>query len=257
MRETPRTVVWRSGAALAAQALGMRIIRGDYPEGARLPREEELAQELSVSRNTLREAMKLLAAKSLVRVAPRRGTLVLDRAEWNVLDSDVMDWAGPDIDRDKRFLQELGRIRQIIEPAAAFDAAHRATRENVTKVSDAYAGMRDLSTHATLDEKVTADLAFHVAVADASGNRFFQSITRSIIHALRRSFEALIDPPGNYEANLANHRAVLDAIRIGDPEGAQAAMMRLLQRSEYAMERLSGRAIECEQDTLDEGKETS
>ncbi|SFQ07252.1 FCD domain-containing protein [Tranquillimonas alkanivorans] len=148
-------------------------------------------------------------------------------------------------------------MRQIIEPAAAFDAAHCASIEDVAAIADAYAEMAALATDGAFEARVSADLAFHVAVADASGNRFFQSITRSIIHALRRSFEALIDPPGNYEANLANHRAVLDAIRIGDPEGAQAAMMRLLQRSEYAMERLSGRAIECEQDVLDEGKETS
>jgi DNA-binding FadR family transcriptional regulator len=101
--------------------------------------------------------------------------------------------------------------------------------------------MSALAQDAPTDAKVAADLAFHVAVAGASGNRFFQSITGSILHALRRSFEALIDPPGNYEANLANHRAVRDAIRAGQAEAAEAAMTKLLRQSANATARLRGR----------------
>jgi DNA-binding FadR family transcriptional regulator len=132
-------------------------------------------------------------------------------------------------------------MRQVIEPAAAYDAARHGDPAGLAAIAEAYAKMSALAQDAPTDAKVAADLAFHVAVAGASGNRFFQSITGSILHALRRSFEALIDPPGNYEANLANHRAVRDAIRAGQAEAAEAAMTKLLRQSANATARLRGR----------------
>lgn len=222
---------WRSGAFTTAEAIGQAIVAGEFPEGVKLPLEAELASRFVVSRNTLREAMKLLAAKSMVAIAPRRGTVVLPRVEWNVLDPDVIDWFGPLFRSDSQFMEELVKTRQTIEPAAALEAARTATPKQVNAIAEACRGMETLRESGSTVAQVEADVAFHLSVADAANNRFIQSIIRSIIHAVRANFQALIEAPGNFEGNLANHRLVYEAVAAHDPEGARAAMERLLEQS--------------------------
>ncbi|WP_295807752.1 FadR/GntR family transcriptional regulator [uncultured Nitratireductor sp.] len=225
------TAPWRSGAFITAEVIGQAIVEGEFSQGERLPLEAELASRFAVSRNTLREAMKLLAAKSMVAIAPRRGTVVLPRAEWNVLDPDVIDWFGSFFRADPQFLEELAKTRQTIEPAAAFEAAVSATPEQVQAVAAAYRAMEGQHGSDSTVEQVKVDVAFHLAVADAANNRFIQSIIRSIIHAVRANFEALIEQPGNFEGNLKNHRLVYEAIAAHDPGRARAAMDKLLEQS--------------------------
>ncbi|WP_299941820.1 FadR/GntR family transcriptional regulator [uncultured Nitratireductor sp.] len=222
---------WRSGAFITAEAIGQAIVEGEFSEGERLPLEAELAARFAVSRNTLREAMKLLAAKSMVAIAPRRGTVVLPRAEWNVLDPDVIDWFGALFRADPQFLEELARARQAIEPGAACEAARSASPQQVEAIASAYRAMEDQSGSSSAIEQVKVDVAFHLAVADAANNRFIQSIIRSLIHAVRANFEALTEQPGNFEGNLKNHRLVYEAIAAHDPVRARAAMERLLAQS--------------------------
>ena len=222
---------WRSGAFITAEAIGQAIVEGEFSEGERLPLEAELASRFAVSRNTLREAMKLLAAKSMVAIAPRRGTVVLPRAEWNVLDPDVIDWFGALFRADSAFMEELVQTRQTIEPAAAFEAARSAAPSQVKAIAAAYRDMEEQRGSGSTAEQVRVDVAFHLSVADAANNRFIQSIIRSIIHAVRANFEALIEQPGNFEGNLKNHRLVYEAIAAHDPDQARFAMERLLEQS--------------------------
>ena len=84
--------VGRPRHALTAEALGRRIVGGALKPGVVLPNAELLAREYRVSRPALREAIKLLAGKGLLEMAPRRGTVVRPRASWNRLDDDVVFW---------------------------------------------------------------------------------------------------------------------------------------------------------------------
>jgi Bacterial regulatory proteins, gntR family len=98
--------------------LGESIVTGRFPPGARLPTEEALVRKLSVSRASLREGLNALARKGLIESRARRGTSVLAKAQWDVLDPDILRWmpAGPP---DEEFLIALLEARTILEPAAA------------------------------------------------------------------------------------------------------------------------------------------
>ena len=72
--------------------LGQRIAAGLYTEGETLPVEQHLADSLSVGRNALREAVKVLSGKGLISTAPRSGTKIRPKDEWNMLDPDVLSW---------------------------------------------------------------------------------------------------------------------------------------------------------------------
>src|SRR5262245_8606659 len=72
--------------------LGTRIVQGSYPGDGALPTEPVLATELGISRNALREAIKVLAGKGMVEVRPKTGMRIRPRNQWNLLDRDVLAW---------------------------------------------------------------------------------------------------------------------------------------------------------------------
>lgn len=229
---------WKSGSAQVAEGIGKAIIDGTYAVGEKLPLEAELAQQYNASRNTLREAMRLLAAKNLVEIAPRRGTVVRQRSAWNVLDADVLEWSADQLLNDPTFMEEFVRMRFVIEPAAAQEAARNATDAEIATIRSAYETIERLIDHQDLPECLEADLAFHIAVADATGNRFLKSVAHSITYAMRLNFQRLFEAPHNLKDNLENHRLVMEAIANRDPFEAHSAALELLAKAHAATRNL-------------------
>src|SRR3989442_812151 len=117
--------------------IGVRILSGEIEPGEALPTEDELTGDVAASRTVLREAVKVLAAKRLVQSRPKTGTRVRPRSEWNLIDPDVLAWqleAGP----TREFFEDALELRQLIEPAAARLAAHRATDEEIVALEKAF-----------------------------------------------------------------------------------------------------------------------
>jgi hypothetical protein len=148
-----------------------------------LPREDDLAVELGVSRTSIREAVKVLSAKGLLQARQRVGVRVRDRDDWNLLDPQVLSWH-PDVGHDEALITSLIEARRIIEPAAAALAAKRATAADLARIEQAYLGMeRNLRTN--LEACCDADLKFHVGVIAASHNIVLKGLTGTIEPALR------------------------------------------------------------------------
>ena len=122
----------------------MRSAAGSSP--ARSPRanfcraKSELAEQFGVSRQAVREALKVLAAKGLVTSRRRAGTFVVPRANWNLLDPDVIAWHPPE-KFSPAFLRDIIELRRLIEPAAAAFAAERGGAEQVARIAAALAAM--------------------------------------------------------------------------------------------------------------------
>ncbi|HUL07554.1 MAG TPA: FadR/GntR family transcriptional regulator [Candidatus Acidoferrum sp.] len=215
----------RSLHGQVAHDLGGRILRGDLAPGAVLPNEADFSASLRVSRTALREAIKILAAKGLVESRPKTGTRVRPRADWNLLDPDVLAWqfaAGP----FTRFIKDLFELRQMIEPQAAAMAARRAGSDEIERIEQAYFGMEAAGNDSGL--WIDPDLRFHQAIIRATGNELLWPLGAIIETALATSFRlssAHWDGPIH---SLPLHRAILEAIRRRDPEAAHAAMHRLL-----------------------------
>src|SRR5690606_9231708 len=100
-------------------------VGGRYRPGDLLPKESELTEEYGVSRTSVREAMKVLAAKGLVEIRQKIGTRVRDDDLWSVFDSDILRWYAMQ-GRHDVIMRDLIELRQILEPAAARLAAGRA-----------------------------------------------------------------------------------------------------------------------------------
>jgi DNA-binding FadR family transcriptional regulator len=103
---------------------------------------------LGVSRTVVREATKVLAAKGMVESRSKRGTVILPRSEWRLLDPDVLAWL-TETGLDPEFLRSMFEVRKIIEPAAARLAAERATPAELDEIRSALDAMATAHDEAT------------------------------------------------------------------------------------------------------------
>ena len=123
-----------------AAALGGEIIAGVYPPGSRLPGEAILLERFKVSRPTLREAFRVLAAKGLIVSRQKVGTSVRPKSDWNMLDPDFLAWhLRAALNED--FVNDLFQLRQMVEPQAAYLAALSRDPAALERISAAYADM--------------------------------------------------------------------------------------------------------------------
>jgi len=208
--------------------LGQRIVSGRVRPGEVLPREETLATSLQVSRTALREALKVLSAKGLIESRAGVGARVLQERYWNQLDADVLAWRCASMPTDD-FIDKLVEMREIVEPAAAAAAARHRTDAQLTAIEAGFALM-DAST--TLDEWAKADLVFHEAVLQATGNELLISLFSVIETALGMFFVLSARNASNFKYSLPHHQKVLEAIARKQPEVARKAMQAMIGDSQ-------------------------
>ncbi|WP_243368644.1 FadR/GntR family transcriptional regulator [Microvirga solisilvae] len=225
-----RPVRTRSAHDLVAHGIGQNIMKGRFPVGSILPGDAELMELFGVSRTALREALKTLAAKGLIESKTKVGTKVLDRNNWNMFDSDILEWH-LEMGVDAQFLGWLFEIRQTLEPFACATAALRRTSRQLEIMRKALEAMYGCATNRQGFTK--ADLAFHQAILEASGNPFLQSIGSVIGAALATSFtiSSPVSSDERFDTVMKQHQAVFDAIEEQDPSAASEAMSVLIMQA--------------------------
>ena len=215
--------------------LGEAIVAGHYAAGAVLPSEPLLGEQLGVSRTVVREAVKSLAAKGLLRTGPKVGTRVQPPADWNWFDPDLVAWQSKaGLTRD--FLRDLHELRVVVEPAGVRLAALRATGQDIAELEAAFAGMTDAVEHG--GDYVTPDLRFHQGLLRASHNRMMMQMSKALAAVLRVSFELSTLKPERAGRSLPQHRAVLDAVIARDPDKAERAILVLIDDAGREIERV-------------------
>lgn len=223
-------------AAGALDALGRRIASGEISEGATLPTEPELMAELSVSRSTVREAVRTLIALGMVEVRPRLGTTVRPRSQWALLNRDVLRWISPPHAPDPGMLIAISEARRVFEPSAAALAATRATEMEIAALEKAYEGMLKAAKENSVEAAILADRAFHLAVLEATHNPVLRAFDSAIDAILGVLFHITTNRMNGFRDNLGNHRRVLDAIAARDPEGARLAMADTIGHTEVHLQ---------------------
>ncbi|MFC9428248.1 FadR/GntR family transcriptional regulator [Streptomyces sp. NPDC056987] len=228
------------------ETLARRVLGGEIPEGATLDL-AALRRELDVSLTALRESLKVLAAKGMVDARQKRGTFVRPRADWHLLDADVLRWrlaAGAGTPADLALLRDLGEVRVIVEPAAARLAAERRTEADLAVLETALAAMAASPGGAGDPEgparAVAADLAFHRGLLAAAHNELLERMEVVIEPGLAHRDTIVHSSPHPVDP-VPSHRAVLDAVRARDRDAAERAMRALLDQSVRDLDRV-GRA---------------
>lgn len=218
----------RTSHAQVVNELGRAIIAGDYPVGATLPGDAELAARFKVSRTVLREAMKTLAAKGLVVPRARIGTRVTPKDQWNLFDGDILTWHFA-VGVDEHFLLDLSEIRLGFEPHAAALAARHATEADINQMMLLAVAMGDPDQ--TPETFALADLRFHLSVMDAARNPFMRTVGSLIEAALAGVFR--LSSPAKDRIKIgdvaASHMHIVEEIRRRDEDGARRAMENVIR----------------------------
>ncbi|MFI6541889.1 FadR/GntR family transcriptional regulator [Streptomyces prunicolor] len=237
------------------ELLARRILGGEIAEGATLDL-VALQSELDVSLTALRESLKVLAAKGMVDARQRRGTFVRPRAEWNLLDADVLRWqfeGASTSESDQALLHNLAEVRSIIEPAAVRLAAQRRTDADLAALDGALDAMGEQGNGAA--HAVEADLAFHRALLAATHNELLERMEMVIESGLAHR-DRIVHSAPHSEDPVPAHRAVLDAVRDQDPQAAEAAMRALLDQAGRDLDRLGDADEGSPADSAQDSEET-
>jgi DNA-binding FadR family transcriptional regulator len=227
----PRSLTYQLASALAAD-----IMEGRLASGSRLPTEQEMVEANGVSRTVVREAVAALRADGLVTVRQGVGAFVAE----NVRRPFRIDVEGL---RSVRQAIEVMELRTGIEIEAASLAAERASAAQLRNMAEACRAI-DLAIErdeAAIDE----DFAFHVSIAEATGNPQFAGFLQYLGRAIIPRKTVRVNSPNmpNSRAYLktfqAEHRDILAAIRARVPAQARSAMRRHLLNSRKRYQKLA------------------
>jgi len=194
------------------------IGNGEVARGARLPAERDLARQLGVSRPSLREALIALEVEGLLDVRVGSGIYVT-QAEGRGRAVEIDGASGP---------FEVIRARWMIESECAALAARNGTAAQLRAIKKAHADLlREAKRH---HNPLDADRAFHVAIAEATGNSALELVVQTLwdqrVGPLYRALELKLEYPAMAGDTVDEHEAVLAAILARSPAGARAAMRR-------------------------------
>lgn len=215
--------------------VGLQIIGGLYAPGELLPKEAALSEEYGVSRTSVREAMRVLAAKGLVDIRQKVGTRVRQPELWNVFDSDLLRWHN-EAGRGEVVMRDLVELRQILEPAAARLAAGRAHMDDLQRIDDALGKMARSATDR--EAYAHADVEFHQAVYAASHNVLLRQFGTVVADFMYLTFSVQQDAktqPDELSQDAESHAAVFRAIDRGNGEVAADAMLTVVLDGKNAL----------------------
>jgi len=215
------------------------IIAGEFKAGAKLPREQDLAARLGLSRNSLREAVRALALIGVLDTRVGDGTYVTS------LDADLlltgMGFVGDLLDGST--LLEVHQVRRILEPVATGLASTRLTEKDFQALE---ACLERMEVAETTQGFLDADTEFHRIIVLAAGNSTLASLIQNLSGGmLRARLWRTITEQDAIEITRQRHRDIYVALRAGDAERASAADVVHLAEGEEWLRRVigSGEAI--------------
>jgi DNA-binding FadR family transcriptional regulator len=208
-----------------ADQLRALIDGGEYVVGSRLPTERDLAEQLKVSRPTVREALIALEVEGRVRIRVGSGIYVSEPAALAPLMPSLAVIEGP---------FELLRAREFIESAIAEQAARVATPEDISRIDASLEAMATVQHPG--EASMIHDRAFHVAVAGCLDNAVLVRVVGELFDQRLNPYFAKLahyfENPQSWSTALAEHRAIRDAIVARDAEAARMTMREHLVRSQ-------------------------
>jgi GntR family transcriptional repressor for pyruvate dehydrogenase complex len=196
------------------------VASGAWGPGTRLPREVDLAKQLGLSRNSLREAVRALSQARVLEVRQGDGTYVSSLDPGELLEPTL---SATHLLRGRTVL-ELFEVRRMLEPEAAALAAQRGDAEVESALRVELDRM--VAAGGSADDLVEADAAFHDVIARAPGNGVLRALLRSLSTSTVRArlWHGIADR-GALDQAREEHRRIYEAISAGDPDLARASAL--------------------------------
>ena len=207
-----------------ADLLEERILSEGYEYEKKLPSEQALAEQYSVSRTVIREALKLLKERGLVDSRNGMGSYVTKPEAENL--ADVIYRMAV---LDKISYDEIYGVRKILEIAACRMAAAAVENDQLARMREYLEKLKDRTI--SVKERRELDYDFHAAIAEASGNRLLGIMVRTTRDVFISVIEKGIFTEGGIEDAIIRHERIMQALVNHDPAAAEKAMQEHLDQS--------------------------
>ncbi len=193
------------------------IDKGRLKHGDQLPPERELAAIFKVSRHSVREAIRILEQKKILKSRPGSGTYIILEDE-----SSVVEFLARAINQEKHTLAEIFQFRELLEPQIAGLAAQNATEEDLFMLEE----ILHRQQHERDNNKASTDLDqdFHRALAKAAGNAVLLEVVELLDHIFLKSRHAYSLRQQRNRLSLKGHQEILKAIKNKDSKTARELM---------------------------------
>jgi len=186
--------------------------------GDRIPPERELAEKLSISRGSLREAFRVLESRGLIESKPGGGRFIRElKRDHHIKTQNII------LSLEKSSILELLEAREIFEVKIAELAAYRATHEDLKLLEEVLNGKYKEKNFKD-KEKMKSDSEFHLAVSKAAHNFVFTNIIKLHLDLLRKTRAKTWLIPGRKKEQQQEHQTIFRAIKAGDAKKAGEAM---------------------------------
>ncbi|MFV0406601.1 MAG: FadR/GntR family transcriptional regulator [Propioniciclava sp.] len=201
-------------AESVAEQLEQLIKTGDLAPGAQLPNERQLSQDFGVGRSSMREALRLIQTRGLVRIEHGKGVFVTDLDERTRLSSMLV--------LDGVTVADLFEVRRIIEGESAALAAERTTDADTATLRDIFA--RSDQEGVSDEEFIKLDLELHRQVVATSHNPLLVDVFESVVVPRFIGYsERVITILGRRKTAHAGHAQIVEAVLAGTPMRAREA----------------------------------
>jgi GntR family transcriptional regulator, transcriptional repressor for pyruvate dehydrogenase complex len=204
------------------------IRTGEFRVGDKLPPERTLAERFKVSRNSVREALRVLAENSVVRSRHGDGTYVCVSQENNLSRSLTMA-----VEKKRRRLRDIFELRRILEPQIAFLAASNVSRQELDRLKVLIFDQERKIISG--EEDADVDAAFHLALARAARNTVIVEVLKTLSCVWGESRSSGLQSEDRRTRSLRTHILIVDALEKKDPVAAKQAMSVHLLEIEQAV----------------------
>lgn len=208
------------------------IVSGELQPGDKLPSEQELEKQLSVSRSSIREALRVLEVEGFVEVRRGSRTYITSITGKKKTSGEVASW----LEQREELLDEVMATREYIEGLTAALSAQNATDEELSQIKGLLGEMekmmseKHLGREIDLNRMVDLDSKFHLAIGQSSRNMVSFEVISRILPVFQESNKAVIYVSGDPKAILREHLAILAAIEAKDAKAAEDEMRKHITR---------------------------
>ena len=208
----------RKVSAIAAEQIIEAIKNDSFPVGSKLPSEFELAEQMGVSRPSIREALSALQAVGLIESKPGSGNYVLKSP------SSDEEESAPHLIESEAGCLEVMEARKVLEPPIAALVAQKGTNEHLAGLEQILRQMRAQAHSGNFSSYFEADKEFHFALAEATGNRLITAAVIPLINSMDQKIyrefthHYYLKNVSDLEHVVDLHSEILHAIVRGNPE---------------------------------------
>ena len=187
------------------------ITSGRFKMGQKLPSEFELMEELNVSRNSLREAMKILSAMGVVEIRRGDGTYICDNIKPRVMDNVIYS-----VLMESSSAEEIIELRQTLDEDVLKLAMHKCTDEQISNLEKLIEGMRASFKEGNISRAAQLDYQFHLYLTECCQNKLLSHIVNGVYGLFENSIENNIRTESLFAQADQHHQEMVDCLKAKD-----------------------------------------